>query len=116
MKTTQTVGRAKARSMTTADLLAVLAKPYVRRMLETDGADVELVGRWLWITFMGKPSGQCRTFLKCIGFRWNRRRGLWQHNCGRRSVRSGADPRLHYGSLPVNGDDAEALAAVAGGA
>ena len=116
MRTPTTEGRAKARMMGTADLLAVLAKPYVKRLLETNGADIELVGRWIWIVFMGKPSARCRTFLKCIGFRWNRRRGLWQHNCGRRSVRSGADPRLHYGSLRVNGDDAEVLAAVAGGA
>ena len=101
--------------MSTTDLLAVLAKPYVRRLLETNGADIELVGRWLWITFMGKPSAQCRRFLSAVGFRWNKRRGLWQHSCGVRSVRSGADPRLHYGAIPV-GDDAEVLAAVAGGA
>ena len=111
MQSTQTSGRLKARMMSTTDLLGVLAKPYVRRLLETDGADIELVGRWIWITFMGKPSARCRTFLKCVGFRWNKRRGVWQHSCGVRSVRSAADPRLHYGSLPVSDLDAHTLVA-----
>lgn len=111
MRNKETSGRLRARSMPMPDLLHALGKPVIKRMLETDGADVELVGRWLWITFMGKPSDRCRRFLRCIGFKWNFRRGCWQHNCGIRSVRSGADPRLHYGSLSLNGDDAESVAA-----
>ena len=105
MKTSETSGRLKARSMSTVDLLAVLAKPNIRHMLESDMADIELVGRWVWIFFVAKPTVQCRTFLKCVGFRFNRRRGLWQHSCGVRSIRSGGDPRQHYGSMPVNADD-----------
>lgn len=111
MRNKETSGRLRARSMSTADLLAVLAKPYVRRLLETNAADIELVGQWIWICFVVKPSDQCRRFLRCIGFKFNRRRGVWQHSCGVRSVRSGADPRLHYGSITLNADDAESLAA-----
>jgi len=113
MKAKDTIGRKRARSMSTSDLLGVLAKPYVRRLLETNGADVELVGRWLWICFIDQPDAQCHRFLSSVGFRFNRRRQLWQHSCGVRSVRSGGDPRAHYGSVPVNGVDADLLAAVA---
>ena len=114
---TPTVGRAKARSMTTVDLLHCLAKPAIKRLLDDSGADIELVGRWVWATFPNKPTARCRTFLKCVGFRWNKRRGCWQHSCGHRSTRSGADPRFHYGSIRVGGDvDTDALASVAGGA
>ncbi len=108
-----TIGRTKARSMSTTDLLAVLGKPYVKTLLERNMADVELVGRWIWVCFLDKPDGQCRRFLSSVGFRWNRRRGVWQHSCGIRSKHSAGDPRQHYGSVSIGTVDTDTLATVA---
>ena len=44
-----------------------------------------VVGKWVWVKFDSKPSGQVRQALKDFGFRWSHRRGQWSHSCGHSS-------------------------------
>ena len=61
-----------------------------------------LVGAWIWVEFPGKPADDVRAFLKGIGFRWNKNRGVWQHACGiRRPRMKSGDPRFYYGVQPI---------------
>ena len=67
----------------------------------TDTA-VEVVGRWVWITFPTKPDDEIRTGLGLVGFHWNGKRGCWQHPCGVPVHHSPADSwslREKYGSV-----------------
>lgn len=65
----------------------------------------EIVGRWVWVKFDGKPPETVRDALKARGFRWVKARGQWAHACGVRSRRGPGDPRERYGSVPVLGDE-----------
>jgi hypothetical protein len=70
---------------------------------------IEVVGAWVWVTFPDYPGKEACDWLRALGFRWNRRRGCWQH-CGgvrRPAMRSG-DPRDYYGADRVSVDDEEA--------
>lgn len=62
-----------------------------------------VVGSWVWVEFDSKPSVAVRQKLKDAGFRWNRKRGAWQHSCGGgRSRMSRTDPRMNYGSFDID--------------
>lgn len=67
---------------------------------------MEIVGAWVWATFSEKPSEEDRTFLRWLGFRWNAKRGAWQHACGvfRRRLVDG-DPRDYYGTYKVREEE-----------
>lgn len=71
---------------------------------------VDLVGRWLWVYFDGKPDVATLDYMKNSGFRWNRKRACWQHSCGVVSRHSHGDPRTHYGSVAANRIDEKQLA------
>jgi len=58
-----------------------------------------LVGAWVWAEFHEKPSQESISFLKEIGFRWNRTRKVWQNACGRFTRQSAGDPRKKYSVL-----------------
>ena len=58
-----------------------------------------IVGAWVWAEFSGKPDADVRTALKGAGFRWNKRRAVWQHSCGVYRRRSNNDPRATYGRV-----------------
>lgn len=63
----------------------------------------EVVGRWVWVEFDAKPDANTRAGLKALGFRWNQKRGCWQHACGHfRRFASRNDPRFSYGSIKVS--------------
>ncbi len=86
-----------------------LSMPDVLARLKVERPDlwsmVEIVGRWVWISFDAKPADTARAYLKALGFHWSRRRSAWQHSCGIRSRRSSNDPRFRYGSVrPVDVD------------
>jgi len=70
------------------------------------GADVEIIGAWVWLTFAGKPSKETRESLKSTGFRWVHKRGQWAHDCGvkRKGFRLPYHPREKYGSVHVESD------------
>lgn len=88
-----------AAEWSTSKLLEVLAKPAIQRLLASAGGDARLVGRWVWITFPERPYFRIRTFLRATGFKWNQKRGAWQHSCGVHSVRSDGNPRWKYGEV-----------------
>jgi hypothetical protein len=54
------------------------------------------VGLWLWAEFQNRLSQEEVTFLKEIGFRWNKARKVWQNACGAKSRASAGDPRQKY--------------------
>ena len=58
--------------MTTQDLTA---KALLAKSL---GAEVEIVGVWVWAYFETKPSREVRTELKKEKFHWNAKRSCWQ--------------------------------------
>lgn len=60
--------------------------------------NLRIVGCWLWFETKEKPSNVEIVFLKALGFRWNRARSLWQHNCGFSRRQSNGDPKKVYGS------------------
>ena len=72
----------------------------------------EIVGRWVWITFDGKPAAAVRAYLLELGFHWNRKRGCWQHSGGVFCAQSPGDPRFKYGAVSASAlaDDAAAVA------
>ena len=88
--------QAEARGFDTMRMLEILARPRIAAALESDGADVRLVGRWIWTEFESRPSNRTRSFLRAIGFKWNSKRKLWQHCCGVRSVRSVRSVPRHF--------------------
>ena len=61
------------------------------------------VGRWVWVSFTSQPPVEVRDCLKSIGFRWNRKRGAWQHNCGYFTKSSPYDPRDKYSVIALAG-------------
>lgn len=42
-----------------------------------DGANIEICGSWLWVTFEGKPNAATRETLKAQGFRWAPKKARW---------------------------------------
>ncbi len=79
---------------------ARLSTVAVLALLEKHAPEVwrraEVVGRWIWVHFDAKPPSAIRTTLSAIGFRWNRKRGYWQHPCGHFRGRSRGNPREKY--------------------
>lgn len=41
------------------------------------GADVAIVGQWVWAAFEAKPGAKIRQVLKDNHFRWSKKRGKW---------------------------------------
>ena len=58
-----------------------------------------VVGRWVWVEFSTKPP---------MGFRWNHKRHVWQHNCGVRTTGAPYDPRNKYGVIRAVETEVEA--------
>ena len=54
------------------------------------------VGLWIWAEFRQKLSQEEVNFLKEVGFRWNRKRRVWQNACGFKRRSSMGDPRTKY--------------------
>jgi hypothetical protein len=54
------------------------------------------VGFWVWAEFKQRLNQEELEFLKQIGFRWNKKRKLWQNACGVKKRSSATDPRLKY--------------------
>ena len=61
----------------------------------------EVVGSWVWCSFEEKPSIEILNFLRSLGFRWNRKRRVWQNACGVRSRSTEGDPKAHYQVIPL---------------
>ena len=65
----------------------------------------DIVGKWIWLGFLTKPTKAVRTLLTEAGFCWVNKRGQWAHSCGgytwRRS-NTPYEPRDIYGSIPVS--------------
>lgn len=61
----------------------------------------EVVGEWVWCKFDQKPSDGIRMFLTNTGFRWNRKRKVWQNPCGVSSRGSDDDPKQKYPVLQL---------------
>ena len=47
------------------------------KVAEEVGGKVEIVGRWPWARFEGKPSEEAREALKSAGWRWSRNKLAW---------------------------------------
>lgn len=68
-------------------------------------ATVELVGRWIWVTFERKPDKYTREYLKGEKFYWNRSRACWQCNNGHHSKNSPHPAhvlKIKYGAIEIN--------------
>jgi len=74
------------------------------------GADVYVVGKWVWVEFPKRPPQAILDAIgrDGIGYRWNRKRACWQHPCGHFARRSPGDPRLKYGVRHAALDEAAA--------
>lgn len=99
----------------TANPNSSLSMPDVLARLKVERPDlwsmVEIVGRWVWISFDAKPADSARAYLKALGFHWSRRRSAWQHSCGIPSRHSATDPRFRYGSVRPADVDRETVVA-----
>ena len=62
----------------------------------------EIVGKWVWCNFDEKPSEEIRSFLTQQGFRWNKRRQVWQNPCGISSKASNGNPKAKYPVFPLS--------------
>ena len=74
----------------------------------------EIVGCWVWLEFPAKPAADVREGLSAIGFRWNRKRQVWQHPCGHHCLHSPADSwylKAQYGAVPASTIDTDTQAA-----
>ena len=73
---------------------------YLRTRLPRQYELAEVVGKWVWLDV--SPSGKpgLASWLWVLGFHWNKRRGVWQHPCGRFDPLGAhpADPRAKYRS------------------
>ena len=71
------------------------------------GADVSIIGTWIWATFPGKPSDDIRAALKEAKFRWNARRHCWQwgHSKGVKSPKGREYLAAKYGEYTLTEDD-----------
>jgi hypothetical protein len=80
---------------------------YLRSRLPKQYEIAEVVGKWIWLESPAK--GGIAAALWLIGFHWNKRRGVWQHPCGRFNPAGlhPTDPRTKYRSyFPANGTPA----------
>lgn len=72
-----------------------------------DGATVELIGAWIWISFQAKPSPVVIDTLKATGCKWSAQRSKWYFagvpSSGKRGRRSTPEEELRkkYGSQRV---------------
>ena len=67
------------------------------------GAQVEIVGAWVWAEFPRRPSLAVRQALKDAGYHWNHKREVWQwagRPC-RHSPAMSFQIKLKYGSQEV---------------
>jgi hypothetical protein len=73
---------------------------HLRQRLPKQYELAEVVGKWVWLDV--SPSGKpgLASWLWALGFHWNRRRGVWQHPCGRFDPLAShpTDPRTKYRS------------------
>lgn len=60
-----------------------------------------VVGRWVWVSFDAAPPRKVCDDLYRLGFRFNRKRQVWQHPGGVHSGASPNDPRFKYGRIPA---------------
>lgn len=67
------------------------------------GADVEIVGLWVWARFTQRPPVDTRKAMIAAGFHWNPKRKLWQFAGvpARHSDASDDELRQKYGALAV---------------
>ena len=66
----------------------------------------EVVGKWVWLDVSPARKPGLAKMLWMLGFHWNRRRGVWQHPCGKFAPFGvhPADPRRKYRSFfPADG-------------
>lgn len=49
------------------------------RVARAVGAQVEIVGQWVWAQFESKPPVETRAALKEAGYHWNAKREVWQY-------------------------------------
>ena len=104
-------GSVKATTEAPEDFMAIIAA-----LLQLDGLEVELCGRWLWI---GGETKKHKEALKAAGCRWCAKKGLWSWHFAedgvkwrRRGGTSMADIRTKYGSSRYkSGADADGLPA-----
>ena len=82
----------------------------LKRDIPTAWELAQVVGRWVWITFEGKPADAVREGLTALGFHWNRKRGAWQHPCGCFTRHAPYDPREKYMSISARNVDEKAAA------
>lgn len=66
----------------------------------------DIVGRWVWVTFVEKPSADIRQSLKDYGFHWSSRRKKWAHNCGHPTRPGKINPYIKYGYRRISEEDA----------
>jgi len=62
---------------------------------------LSVVGDWLWLEFDSIPAVETREYLKFVGFRFNRKRKLWQNACGVKSRSTDGDPTITYGKFSI---------------
>lgn len=90
----------------TATMTVDTLKDRAREALEL-GAQVEIVGSWVWARFATKPDEGTRDQLKALDFHWNQKRKLWQW-AGRPAAGSplGSNAlRAKYGAFDVNKEE-----------
>lgn len=62
------------------------------------------VGVWIWAEFQNRLSQEEVSFLKSLGFRWNKTRKVWQNACGVKTRSSASDPRKKYQIISFDED------------
>ena len=80
------------------------AKEIAKKVNGSNGGQVEIVGRWIWITFPSKPNRDIIDYIKQEGGHWNDNRSCWQISNGYGTGRSRAGSnvlRLQYGAYEV---------------
>ena len=73
----------------------------VSQFCQQMGLPAEAVGRWVWITFVEKPSQDIIKALKDFGFHWSHRRQKWAHNCGLECRPGNGNPWDKYDNYPL---------------
>lgn len=72
------------------------APEVLAKLSDEDRSFCKVVGVWVWYINDHVPSTDTRDALKALGFKWNRKRGVWQHPCGRFTKNAPYDPRTKY--------------------
>ncbi|MFW9770323.1 MAG: hypothetical protein ACFFEM_16010, partial [Candidatus Thorarchaeota archaeon] len=77
-------------------------KAVIARLPENVKPYAFIVGAWVWIDFPRKPKAETLEKIKPLGFKWNKKRKVWQHPCGEfRPFNPKTDPRDKYGEIPL---------------